>query len=308
MNQIRTKQLLFKLAKNHRKQKENYSTKEIKKQIQEIKYLTAQKKVPRLTLRKNIILLEQKMDEILDIEHSVLRQKKKDSVKMMSLKRQNHNLKKKLNLSEHGDIHKKIEKLSHALGEFLAKKGTKEEILMTRKVLENLKKESKLIENYEERTKKVNANDLIQKRNEKLKKQKVTLNSLDLQKIKTMHHRIEMLKHELLVNKSLEMHNPGKIHLIEQKIKLIDEALNKYSQQMLTCPVKQDIICSDVPTPTLEPNIIGTTSINNGNILKHDLLFGVPAHLNIEEEEKAMEHQINIEMEKELPLPPPPRV
>jgi predicted nucleic acid-binding Zn-ribbon protein len=96
MGYLKAKQLLVTLAKVQEKEKKNFNRLEIVKKMNEIKYLSTQKKVPRLTLRKEVIHLENKIEGILELEEELMKKKKHESKRIVSLKKQITNLKKKL--------------------------------------------------------------------------------------------------------------------------------------------------------------------------------------------------------------------
>jgi hypothetical protein len=114
-------QLLTRVAQEFQQQKESFSRKEIMKKINEIKYLSSQKKVPKLSLRKEIIHLEEQLKGITQLETALLKMKKQESAKVGALKRQNTYLKKKLLATEDKHLPQKVEKLSHLLGDCLAR-------------------------------------------------------------------------------------------------------------------------------------------------------------------------------------------
>ena len=62
MASFRTIQLLSRISSIAQREKESFSKTEIIKKINEIKYLSSQKKVPKLTLRKEIIHLENQLE------------------------------------------------------------------------------------------------------------------------------------------------------------------------------------------------------------------------------------------------------
>ncbi|HLC82130.1 MAG TPA: hypothetical protein VJH68_05735 [Candidatus Nanoarchaeia archaeon] len=113
--------------------RKKFSKEEIVKRINEIKYLSSQKKVPKLTLRKEIIHLESKLRQVFELEKELLQQEKKESAKIILLKDEIGLLKKRIALSEDKDLQKKVDTLSNLLGESLAKQTIIEEIAVARK-------------------------------------------------------------------------------------------------------------------------------------------------------------------------------
>ena len=112
MSNFQTLQLLREVARLYQHERESFSKLEITKKINEIKYLAAQKNVPKLTLRKQIIHLESTLKRILDYEKEISKQKKKESAMISALKRKNKVLLKRLAATEDKDLHKKVNKLS----------------------------------------------------------------------------------------------------------------------------------------------------------------------------------------------------
>lgn len=129
MTLYKAKQLLQTTATLYKLEKESFSRTEIVKKINEIKYLSGQKKVPRLSLRKEVVHLENLLQGIFELERRVLSQKKKETTEASVLKRKLASMQKRLNVAEDKDLQHKIEKLSHLLGDYLAKKGAEKEIL-----------------------------------------------------------------------------------------------------------------------------------------------------------------------------------
>ncbi len=130
------RQVLLRTASRYQSEQQKFSREEILKKINEIKYLSAQKKVPKLTLRKEIIHLQNKLEGIAQVEESILRQKKQESVKIKALKKENEKLRKQVALSGDKNIQKKVDKLSHLLGECLAKTDLKQDVALHKKIVE----------------------------------------------------------------------------------------------------------------------------------------------------------------------------
>src|SRR3989344_8505148 len=126
--------LMMKVASASERRKELFSREEISKKINEIKYLSAQKKIPRLTLRKEIIHLEHKLRGLDQIEQEFKRKEKRESVKVIALKKQISALKQKLAATEDKDIGRKVQKLSFLLGECLAKKEVQMDVNLSKKI------------------------------------------------------------------------------------------------------------------------------------------------------------------------------
>ncbi|HLD80154.1 MAG TPA: hypothetical protein VJA18_06355 [Candidatus Nanoarchaeia archaeon] len=199
MASLQALQLLNKAAQISRQQKESFSKPEILKKVNEIKYLSGQRKVPRLTLRKEIIHLENQLQGIMELEKKLLREKNKESLKVTSLKQQIESLKQKLRTGE-GEFDKKVEKLTHLLGEHLAKKEISQQVAAT---------------------------SLRMAPSEEVKKEK----GADAGKVMMLEKRLEALKQELQIHKELESKNPHEIEEMEERIALIEEKLRQYKKQ-----------------------------------------------------------------------------
>ena len=191
------RQLLLKSAQHYVKERKNYSKEEIISKINEIKYLSAQKKIPKITLRKEIIHLEQKLQSIFDIEKKLLTEEKRESTKVQTLKKQISTLRARLASVEDKDLQKKVDKLSHLLGECLAKSNVAEDVALTHKVAKELKVVSPAKE------------------------------PLAIAKVHALESRLKVLKHVLEDKKS---DNPEMAELLEEKISLIESRLKGYDQ------------------------------------------------------------------------------
>lgn len=110
------------------KERAHSSVQEIRRKVEEIKYLTAQKKVPRLSLRKEILHLEQQLQQSADAERKVIQGKERENVKIANLKKQLSQMRRRLSMCEEKDVQKKLEKLSHILGDYAAKKQVEREL------------------------------------------------------------------------------------------------------------------------------------------------------------------------------------
>ena len=137
MSHVKARQLLFTIAGYYSQQQEFLSREDVLKKIHDIKYLAAQKKIPRLTLRKELIHLENKLHHVVELEQKLRLQEKQESTKILALKQQITQLKSRLVTTEDADLQKKVDKLSHLLGECLAQKRVSEDVeLQQREELE----------------------------------------------------------------------------------------------------------------------------------------------------------------------------
>ncbi len=299
MGSLKTKQLLLKAAKYLDKERAKFSRQEIIKKINEIKYLSAQKKVPRLTLRKEIIHLENRLGTVIESEKKLLKKKKEESTKVQALKKQIVSLKKKLTTYEDKNLDKKVEKLSHLLAEFLAKHGSKEDIELSKKVLKEVKIKDKKLKaklktvqvKKKKGKKKINVKNKEKPKHARhaVKREKVgekiaPLTENEIVRVKELQNRLAFLKKELLQTKDF---SPEQIKIMKEKANFIERKLNEYYDQhpeLLTVEEKKSKV---VESP-----------IKAGEV-KHTLMIGQGAVPS-----KAKEK----EPEEELPLPPPPKV
>ncbi len=303
MTSLKTLFLLSRVATNYKQQKDTFSSQEITTKIKEIKYLTAQKKIPRLTLRKEIIHLENKLNGIMNLENSLLQQKKQESAKITVLKKQISVLHKKIAISEDKDIQKKIERLSHLLGEMLAKKRCAQDIKLNQDMLQLLQSQSisvpsSVISRKAKREmlkEKLSQSKLPENEKRVSEDAAYEISEEDLYRIKSLYQRLQMLKTELSIHSGLEK-DPEKIKVLQEKIKVFEDKLEEFSRKRLSCDLKSleegekvSVSVSEVPQESGE--------------IKHDMIFGMPKIKEVEDEEIS-----DAELEKELPLPPPPRL
>jgi len=111
----------------------------ITKRIEELKYLTAQKTVPRLSVRKEVLHLEEQMNSILDVEKALQEQEHKESDRVTALKKQNAFLRKRLATTEDKDLQQKVNKLSHLLAEAVARKDIRRDVALSQKITSTVK-------------------------------------------------------------------------------------------------------------------------------------------------------------------------
>jgi len=264
MSSLRATQLLLQAASSYQKEKETFSKHQIVKKINEIKYMSKQKGVPKFEIRKEIIKLENKLNEIFELEKNLLSSRKKESKKIASLRRQLTISKKKLAVSQDEDLHKKVNRLSHLLGDILAKRGTEEDVDLTKKVFAEMHLKPPIKEERREKVKTI--------------KPKINLSSIDEREVvnpdrlTSLQQRLQLLKHELEIKKHLEK-DSQKFNLLDQKIKLIDHKLQSY---------------------TTLANISNSSESNKAASERHSLVLG----------ELPKEIDISLENELPLPPPP----
>lgn len=168
---------------------------EIQKKINEVKYLVSQKKVPRLSLHKEIIHLENKLQGIFELEHKLVSQNKKESAKVAALKQKITHLQQRLVACEEKDLQKKVDKLSYLLAEYAAGKKVREELV------------------FQDKRKSGSAPQ--EKKQEQIKA-----------KVALLRQQVQNIKQEL-ATKQVQ----GKdLALLQKKILLIEQKLRQYQQ------------------------------------------------------------------------------
>ncbi len=269
MSSLHTLQLLTTAARLAQDERESFSKIEIAKKLQDIKYLSSQKKVPRLSLRKDIIHLENQLQGVLELEERFTREKNKESIIVASLKQQITVLRNKLRAVEDLDLDKKVDHLSFLLGEHLAKREIAGEVALTEAVPVEETPVTELVE-------------------EKIEdKHQASLNTA--KKATLLQRRLEALKHELEIHRELGNKKPQEIKQIEATIKAFEEKLQQYYEQH--------------PEAMLQE--VGTVDVPAKFDVKHKMLF---PQTEIKEEEKVEVSEEVKAAERQLPLPPPPRM
>ncbi|MDO8511086.1 MAG: hypothetical protein Q7S55_02880 [Nanoarchaeota archaeon] len=274
MSSLHALQLLTTAARLAQQEHEFIPKAEITKKLEDIKYLSSQKKVPRLSLRKEIIHLESQLQGILGLEERFARQKDKESITVASLKQQIMALKNKLRAVEDLELDKKVEHLSFLLGEHLAKREVASEVAMTKAAaIPPVPVEAPASEEKGEAAE-YGTDEKHQA-------------SLDVAKKAAMlQKRLDSLKREAEIHRELETKNPQEMLLIEEKIKLFEEKLQQYYEQHPEAML-QEMASVEVPADFE---------------VKHKLLFP-----QTEKTEEGMSEEVR-EAERMLPLPPPPRM
>jgi len=141
MVSLKAKQLLVKAAKIGEGEEEKISREEINSKIKQIKYLSGKKKIPKTTLRKEIVRLEKSLRGILILEKKFKNKVKNDNREIELLKRQIEELKQRLSIAGEEGLKKKVDKLFHLVGDLMAREETKREVNLD-KVRMNLEKKS----------------------------------------------------------------------------------------------------------------------------------------------------------------------
>ena len=130
---LKAKQVLVKAAKLTQQKEEKINKKEIEKKINQIKYLSGKKKISKVTLKKQINSLEKQLKGVLLLEKKLKTNKKKDDKKIQDFKKQIRSLKKKLVHAKDVSLRKKVNKLSHLIGDLVAKQDVKKEVTFEKK-------------------------------------------------------------------------------------------------------------------------------------------------------------------------------
>src|SRR3989338_10288042 len=198
MSSLQALQFLTAAAK-YAREEQGFSKDEIVKKLQDIKYLSSQKKVPRLTLRKEVIHLENQLQGALELEQKLSREKDKDSIAVTSLKQQLAVLKNKLKAVEDLELDKKVDHLSFLLGEHLAKREVAGEIELT-KAMENVRNQPP----------------------------QIVMGSS--KKAAMLQRRLDALKQELELYRELKTKKPAELQQIEKSINLIETKLEQYQE------------------------------------------------------------------------------
>lgn len=199
MDSMYAKQLLLSAATAWHQEKTIFSRQEIINKINEIKYLSSQKKVPRLTLRKEILHLEKKLEGINYLEQKLVQLKRGESMRVAALKRRIKALEQELALAKHHDIGKKVNKLSHLLGDHLAKKESRKNVAAAHFPLFKAKKQ--------------------------------LLSPETINRVKTLQERVDSLKQELIINWELKTNNPEELKILEAQLKSMQDKLTRFYQQ-----------------------------------------------------------------------------
>src|SRR3989344_6477718 len=128
VNLTRARRILFRAASQHQRERLTFSKHEISTKLQEIKTLASQKSIPKVKIQAEIYALEEKLEGIYEIEKRILQEKKDESGRERSLKKQIIMLQQRLELTKDKNIHLKVEKINSLLAEYLAKHHIHKEV------------------------------------------------------------------------------------------------------------------------------------------------------------------------------------
>lgn len=125
---LKSKRLLIKVSKLSQKKEEKIYKREIEKKIHQIKYLASRKKISKNTLKKEITNLEKLLRGVLLLEKKIKEKEKKTSKEITAFKKQIKDLKQKMSAAGDTALRKKVEKLSHLVGDLMAREVVKKEV------------------------------------------------------------------------------------------------------------------------------------------------------------------------------------
>ncbi len=194
MSSLRSKQLLIKFAKASQEKVEKINKKKINKKINQIKYLSSRKKISKTTLKKEIMELEKELRGILLLKDKLKKKTKEENKQISQLKKQVRDLREKMSASQNNDLRKKVEKLSHIIGDIVAKKEIKKEVEFekTKKILDE-----QMINEQEVTLRRI---DDLQKRISAIKKSK----EYPKEKIAQLEKRLRKLEENIDVSSAVD--------------------------------------------------------------------------------------------------------
>lgn len=245
MSSLQAYQLLVNAARLYQAERETFSKEEIVRKINRIKYLSEQKNVPAMDIKKEIVGLQSRFRSLEELEKKVNFQKKSESAKINALKKEIAELKRRLSVAKEKDLHKKVEKLSYLLGEILARQGAKIDVELSKKVVDEIKKDKKLP-----------FFPVV-----KLDKKMLTKVE-ELRLVNYLRKRLKVLKEELATNTaSLE-----KVQQIQKKIDLVEKKLEPYYRRYPEI---------EAEVPSVEVQVDLQKGLPRPEVeIKHDVLFG----------------------------------
>ncbi len=311
MNVLNAYKLLTLTAQEYRKEKDTVSREEIVKRLNEIKYLAAQKNLPRLSLRKEMVHLEHQLYGLLELDKALLSQKKRESAKVKSLKEQLANLRKRLAAVEDKDIQKKVDRLTHLLGECAARLQTKEDVAFQEVIASELQKR--------EAEKKVAGRAAVIQGEKAASPATAEAMAgrisppaditLLMPRVRRLEARILSLQQELALQKARGKETE-ELKLVEQHIQQLQEKVREFYRQHPQAETKRERETEKKPEEVKFPETgipVETPRI------KHVILFGSAEKKEGEGKQEAGSAGEDAEKEKsempeeEFPLPPPPK-
>ncbi|PIZ51664.1 hypothetical protein COY27_03025 [Candidatus Woesearchaeota archaeon CG_4_10_14_0_2_um_filter_33_13] len=297
MGSLKALQLLVTAAQILEDGRQTFSRQEIVKKINEIKYLSAQKQVPRLSLRKEVIHLENQMKSVFSLEKKLKEKEKGEKHKVAALKRQITHLRKKLEASEDKDLNLRLEKLTHLIGDFMAKHGTELDVELSEKIIKELDIKEKKVKEKKVKVNKTVAQETIEQ-NYKLSPEEIT-------SFNRLQNHLQSLKHELEIHKQLETQNPEVMKSIEDRTAVVEKKISdlyeKYPELAKGIQVeeqpKQEVVETTLTPIEMQQEIKHTLMLGGNGITDKELIFG-----------DSVKPTAKSDIDDELPMPPPPRM
>ncbi len=305
MAYLKARKLLREAAKQYKLQYEKFSKKEIQKKMNEIKYLASQKDVPKLSLRKEITFLEHKLENVFELEKQVLASKRKESAQVSALKRQIKVLRERLQQSQDEDLREKVSKLSHLLGDAMAKSQSKKDVELSKELLEVM--------------------DKIDHQKVEASEQELSL----IKKIKSFQERVSSLRHELDVIEKLGKIDSIKKSRIEEAIHLLEDKLETFrsknpalfekmellkqqedEKEKETPDSRHEILFDAVDYVSPQPTEQAVAGGNNQQFygLNAGQAMGLNQPQSLDDFSDIDDQTMEDEIMNELPLPPPPKI
>lgn len=123
---------MTKLAKLSQKQSKKISQEEIKNKINLVKSLAFHEKPPKSALKRELVYFEKYLESILllekNLERSLLQKEQAHQQQISSLKKQIAGLRQKIVALDDSSLKKKVERLSHFIGDLMARHSVKKEV------------------------------------------------------------------------------------------------------------------------------------------------------------------------------------
>ncbi len=288
---IRAKKLLNAVANAQEDRIKHINKNEISKKINEIKYLSTQKNVPRLSLQKEIVHLEQKLQHVFSLEEKLLKNEKHESLKVTSLKKQIDSLKSRLNSAEDKELREKVGKLYHILTELLAKSELKRDVQLSNALLAELQNV-----------------DPIQSAAES--KDRNSEDSLKVRRVAMLLHRIKSVKRELELKVELMSSDPAGLEKIKSEIAVLEVKIADLSAKYPDAV--EELQVQEAPIGNLMSNDVKHTMIMSAPMIQNTAGYGQQMSALEQNLQTSINQNEEIQIEdqiiSELPLPPPPRI
>lgn len=226
--------MLKKVVKITQEKEEKISKREIRKKINQIKYLASQKKLSKNTLRREILKLEKLLQGVFLLEKKLKEKENRQSQEIASLKRQIKELRQRLSMANDFALRKKVTSLSHLVGELLAQRTIKKEIEREK---EKRKVKKGLREDKGERTLKLSPEERLKRLQEKISSLKEK-GVLPPEEILSLEQRINELRKKLL-EKTASSEEPVKHELLFNSQQEEPQKRDKEKEIVLPPPPKK---------------------------------------------------------------------